>query len=69
VGDGGKIGNLSLVNSIKFLGLHLKSNLDWEDKINARVRKYETLMKIMNCEKHNWSGADPVILMRFYKAF
>jgi hypothetical protein len=25
-------------------------------------------MKIVNCVKHTWWGADPVILMRLYKA-
>jgi hypothetical protein len=29
--------NVSSVKSIKSLGLHLKSNLDWEDEINAIV--------------------------------
>ncbi|PNF30200.1 hypothetical protein B7P43_G08428 [Cryptotermes secundus] len=59
---------VSSVKSIKFLGLHLKSNLDWEDEINAIVRKCENPMKIMNCVKHTWWGADPVILIRLYKA-
>jgi hypothetical protein len=27
------------VKLIQFLGLHLKSNLDWEDEIKAIVRK------------------------------
>jgi hypothetical protein len=40
------------VKSIKFLGLHLKSNLHWEDEINAIVRKSENPMKIVNCVKH-----------------
>jgi hypothetical protein len=31
--------NVSSVKSIIFVGLHLKSNPDWEDKINAIVRK------------------------------
>jgi hypothetical protein len=60
---------VSSVNSIKFLGLHLKFNLDWEDKINAVVRKCENPMKIVNCVKHIWWGADPVILMRIYTSF
>jgi hypothetical protein len=34
----------SLVKSIQLLGLHLKSNLDWEDEINAIVRKCENLI-------------------------
>jgi hypothetical protein len=37
------------VKSIAFLGLHLKSNLDWEDEINAIVRKCKNLMKIVSC--------------------
>jgi hypothetical protein len=60
---------VSSVKSIKFLGLHLKSNLDWEDEINPIVRKCENPMKIMNCVKHTWCGAASVILMRPYKAF
>jgi hypothetical protein len=55
-------------SQIKFLGLHLKSNLDWEDEIKAVVRKYENLMKIMNCVKHIWWGVDPMILMRLCMA-
>jgi hypothetical protein len=60
---------VSLVKSIKFLGLHLKSNLDWVDEINAIVRKCENPIKfkIMNCVKHTWWGADSVILTRLYK--
>jgi hypothetical protein len=57
------------VKSIKFLGLHLKSNLDWEDEINAIVRKCENPIKIVNCVKHTSWGADLVILLRLYKAF
>jgi hypothetical protein len=52
------------VKSIKLFGLHLKSNLDWEDEINAIVRKCENPIKIVNCVKHTWWGADPVIWMR-----
>jgi hypothetical protein len=36
---------VSSVKWIKFLGLHLKSNLDWEDEINAIVRKCENRWK------------------------
>jgi hypothetical protein len=57
------------VKSIKFLAVRLKSNLDWEDEINEIVRKCENPMKIVNCVKHIWWGADPVILLRLYKAF
>jgi hypothetical protein len=53
--------------SITFLGLHLKSNLDWEDEINAIVRKCENPMKIVNCVKHTQWGGDLVILVRLYK--
>jgi hypothetical protein len=45
----------------------LKSNLDWEDEINAVFRKCENPMKIVNCVKHAWWGVDPVILLRLYK--
>jgi hypothetical protein len=48
-GQGEKV---TSVKSIKFLGLHLKSNVDWEDEINAIVRKYENPVKIINCVKH-----------------
>jgi hypothetical protein len=47
--------------------MHLKSTLDWEDEINAIVRKCENLIKIVNCMKHTWWGAHPVNLMRLYK--
>jgi hypothetical protein len=30
---------VSSFKSIKFLGLHLKSTLDWEDEINSIARK------------------------------
>jgi hypothetical protein len=55
---------VSLVKSIRFLGLHLKSNLDWEDDINAIIRKCKNLIKIVKCVKHIWWGVDPTILMR-----
>jgi hypothetical protein len=58
---------VSSVKSIKFLGLHLKSNLDWEDEINAVVRKCENPIKILNCVKHACWGGDPVIILRLYK--
>jgi hypothetical protein len=57
------------VTSVKFLGLHLKSNIDWEDEINAVVRKCENPMKTVNCVKYTWWRVDPVILTRIYKAF
>jgi hypothetical protein len=63
VGDHG-----TKVKSVKFLGLHLKSNLDWEEEINAIVSKCENPMKMVNCLKHTWWGADPEILIRLYKA-
>jgi hypothetical protein len=56
------------VKSIKFFGLHFKSNLDWEDEINAIVRKCEKPIKIVKCVKYPWWAADPVILVRLYKA-
>jgi hypothetical protein len=56
------------VKSITFLGLHLKSNLDCAEKINAIVRKCENPIKIMNCVKHTWWEADPIILTRLYKS-
>jgi hypothetical protein len=59
---------VSSVKSIKCSGLHLNSILDWEDEINAVVGKCEIPMKIVNCVKHNLWRADPVILMRLYKA-
>jgi hypothetical protein len=59
---------VSSVKSLKFLGLHLTSNLDWEDEINAIVSKCENTMKIVKCVKNTWWGADPVMLMRLYKA-
>jgi hypothetical protein len=43
---------VSSVNSIKFLCLYLKYNLDWQDEIKAIVRKCENQMKIVNCGKH-----------------
>jgi hypothetical protein len=60
---------VSSVKSIKCLGLHSKSNLDWEDEINAIVMKSENPMKIVNSVKNTMWGADPVILVRLYKAF
>jgi hypothetical protein len=54
---------VSSVKSITFSGLHLKSNLDWEEELNAIVRKCETPLKIVNCVKHIWWEADAVTLM------
>jgi hypothetical protein len=45
---------VSSVKSIEFSGMHLKYNLDWEDEINAIVRKCENSMKILNCVMHTW---------------
>jgi hypothetical protein len=59
---------VSSVKSIKYLDLRLKSNLNWESELNAVVRKCENPMEIVNCVKHTWWVADPVILMRLYKA-
>jgi hypothetical protein len=50
-------------SQIQFLGLHLKSNLDWEDEINAIVRKCKNPIIIVNCVKHTWWGVDPIILI------
>jgi hypothetical protein len=47
------------VKLIKFLGLDLKSNLDWEDEINAIVGRCENTMKIENCVRPTWWGATP----------
>jgi hypothetical protein len=38
------------VKSIKFMRMHLKSNLDWENEIKAIVRKCKNSIKIVNCE-------------------
>jgi hypothetical protein len=64
--EGGKITSVKL---IRFLGLHLKSNIDWEDEFIAIVRKCENPMKIIKCVKHAWWEKDPVILMSPYKTF
>jgi hypothetical protein len=55
------------VKSIKLLDMPLKSNLVSEDEINGIIRKCEPPIKIMNCVKHTWCGADPLILMRLCK--
>jgi hypothetical protein len=68
MGNHGTRGKVSSVKSITFLDLHLKSNLHWEDEIKAIVRKCENPMRFVNCVKHTWWGATPVILMRLYKA-
>jgi hypothetical protein len=47
-------GKVSSVKSVTFLGLYLKSILDWEDEINAIVRKHKYPIKIVNCVKHTW---------------
>jgi hypothetical protein len=60
---------VSSIKSIKLLDMHIKSNLHWEDEINAIVRKCEPPVKIVNLVKHTWQGADPLILMRLCKAF
>jgi hypothetical protein len=59
---------VSSVKSIKFVGLCLKSNLDWEAEINAVVRKCEDTVKTVNGVKLTCWGADPVISMRLYEA-
>jgi hypothetical protein len=43
---------VSSVKSIKFLGLHLQSDLDRENEINTTIRKWENPIKIVNCVKH-----------------
>jgi hypothetical protein len=44
---------VSLVKSIKFISLQLNSTLDWEDEINAIVKKCENLHEFHDlCEAH-----------------
>jgi hypothetical protein len=52
VGNHSTGGKVSSHKPIKFLCLYLKYSLDWEDKINAIVRKCENLIKIVKCMKH-----------------
>jgi hypothetical protein len=51
------------VKSVKFVDLHLKSNLDWEDEIIAIIRKCENPMKIVNCVKDSWCVSGPRIFI------
>jgi hypothetical protein len=57
---------VSSAKSITFLGMHLKSNLDQDGKINAIVRKCENHIKITNPAKHILWGANLVILVKVY---
>jgi hypothetical protein len=43
---------VSSAKSVKYVGLHLKSYLDWKDGINAIGRKCEIPMKTIHCVKH-----------------
>jgi hypothetical protein len=54
---------------VKFLGLHIATNLNWEKQIESISKKCENPLKILNCIKNTWWwGADPVILLRLYRA-
>ncbi|XP_043267665.1 uncharacterized protein [Venturia canescens] len=64
-----KINNVRIKpqSQVKFLGVIFEHNLKWKKHIDKVVQSCHNSLKIMNCLRHTWWGADPIILMNLYK--
>ncbi|XP_014471567.1 PREDICTED: RNA-directed DNA polymerase from mobile element jockey-like, partial [Dinoponera quadriceps] len=55
-------------HSVKFLGMILSSDLKWNKHVNHIWNTCQNPLKILNCLRHTWWGADPSILLGIYRA-
>ncbi|XP_044011968.1 uncharacterized protein LOC122854972 [Aphidius gifuensis] len=53
---------------VKLFGRWLSSNFEWEKQISSIEAKCQTPLKILSCIRSTWQGADPIVLIRLYKA-
>ncbi|XP_034938092.1 uncharacterized protein [Chelonus insularis] len=65
-----QIGDKSIVSSctVKFLGVILEESLSWIPQIEAICSECQNPLAIISCLRGTWWGADPVVLMRLYRA-
>ena len=52
----------------KFLGVTIQDNLSWGAQVNKVAQACQNGMKIINCLRRTWWGADLKVLMNIYKA-
>jgi len=59
-----KIKNTTIyeTSKVRFLGLFLSSNLNWQHQISHVWKTCQCLLKILSCLRHTWWGADPRLL-------
>ena len=54
---------------IKFLGVTIQDNLSWgAHHVNKVAQACQNGIKIINCLRRTWWGADPKVLINIYKA-
>lgn len=56
-----KIKNTTIyeTSKVRFLGLFLSSNLNWQHQISHVWKTCQCPLKILSCLRHTWWGADP----------
>lgn len=59
---------ISSSNVVKFLGMYFRSSLRWSFHINELVKKCLNASKVIKCLRKTWWGADPILLLRIYRA-
>ncbi|CAG5103233.1 Protein of unknown function [Cotesia congregata] len=53
---------------VRFLGMDLQAHLSWKHHIENVDKKCRNALKTINCLRRTWWGADPMLLIRVYRA-
>lgn len=54
-------------SQVSLLGIIFHSSLSWEPQIQSIGKRCLTPTKIINCLRHTWWGANPILLINLYK--
>lgn len=65
-----KIGEKVIESSdcVRFLGMFLHKSLNWDMHINQLVKRCQNPIKIINCLRSTWWGADTLVLINLFKS-
>lgn len=53
---------------VKFLGMYLHKSLNWDIHTNNVVKRCDNALKIINCLRTTWWGADVMVLINIFKS-
>ncbi|CAD6235251.1 GSCOCG00007873001-RA-CDS [Cotesia congregata] len=60
--------SISNAEMVRFLGVDLHTRMSWKTHIEKIDKKCRNALKTINCLRRTWWGADPLLLLRIYRA-